>query len=115
MSHRLAVYVGSVIVAALVLLILQPINPASPFLAHYLGWIVICIVSESLWEQWCETVKRYNLGQEKLGRLSPTLQALPTVIWHSRLEEYYDRSLVPALATAAAAALDAAGADVQKP
>jgi hypothetical protein len=51
------------------------------------------IVSESLWTQWCETVQRYGLGPEKLGRLAPSLQALPTVIWHSRLEEYSDRSL----------------------
>ena len=51
------------------------------------------IVSESLWTQWCETVLRYELGPEKLGRLAPTLQALPTVIWHSQLEEYADRSL----------------------
>jgi hypothetical protein len=51
------------------------------------------IVSESLWAQWCETVNRYGMGPEKLGRLAPTLQALPTVIWHSRLEEYSDRSL----------------------
>lgn len=51
------------------------------------------VVSESLWAQWCETVNRYGLGPEKLGRLAPSLQALPTVIWHSRLEEYADRSL----------------------
>jgi hypothetical protein len=51
------------------------------------------VVSESLWSQWCETVNRYGLGPEKLGRLAPTLQALPTVIWHSKLEEYCDRSL----------------------
>jgi hypothetical protein len=51
------------------------------------------IVSESLWSQWCETVGRHGLGPEKLGRLAPTLQALPTVIWHSKLEEYCGRSL----------------------
>jgi hypothetical protein len=51
------------------------------------------VVSESLWDSWCETVKRYGMGPEKLGRLAPSLQALPTVIWHSRLEEYLDRSL----------------------
>ncbi len=51
------------------------------------------IVSESLWSQWCETVQRYGMGPEKLGRLAPALQSLPTVIWHSRLEEYADRSL----------------------
>jgi hypothetical protein len=51
------------------------------------------IVSESLWASWCETVVRFGLGHEKLGHLAPSLQALPTVIWHSRLEEYADRSL----------------------
>lgn len=51
------------------------------------------VVSESLWAQWCETVHRYSLGPERLGRLAPTLQSLPTVIWNSRLEEYADRSL----------------------
>jgi hypothetical protein len=51
------------------------------------------LVSEALWTQWCETVQRYGLGPEKLGRLAPSLQTLPTVIWHTRLEEYADRSL----------------------
>lgn len=51
------------------------------------------VVSESLWTSWCETVIRFGMGPEKLGRLAPSLQALPTVIWHSRLEEYSDRSL----------------------
>lgn len=51
------------------------------------------IVSELLWTQWCETVLRYGMGPEKLGRLAPSLQSLPTVIWHSRMEEYADRSL----------------------
>jgi hypothetical protein len=51
------------------------------------------IVSEALWTNWCDTVHRFNLGPEKLGRLAPSLQALPTVIWHTRLEDYADRSL----------------------
>src|SRR5262245_8692699 len=51
------------------------------------------VVSESLWDSWCETVRRYGMGPEKLGRLAPPLQTMPTVIWHSRLEEYVDRSL----------------------
>jgi hypothetical protein len=51
------------------------------------------VVSESLWVSWNETVRRYGLGQEKLGRLAPSLQSLPTVIWHSRLDEYAGRSL----------------------
>lgn len=51
------------------------------------------VVSEALWANWCETVHRFHLGPEKLGRLAPSLQALPTVIWHTRLEDYSDRSL----------------------
>jgi hypothetical protein len=51
------------------------------------------IVSEALWTNWCDTVHRFGLGPEKLGRLAPSLQALPTVIWHTRLEDYADRSL----------------------
>jgi hypothetical protein len=51
------------------------------------------IVSEALWSTWCETVQRFSLGPEKLGRLAPTLQSLPTVIWHTRLEDYANRSL----------------------
>lgn len=51
------------------------------------------IVSESLWASWCETVKRHGMGKEKLGELAPSLQTLPTVIWHSRLEDYAERSL----------------------
>jgi hypothetical protein len=51
------------------------------------------IVSEALWTAWCDTVHRYGLGPEKLGRLAPSLQSLPTVIWHTRLEDYMDRSL----------------------
>ncbi len=51
------------------------------------------VVSESLWASWCETVHRHGLGPEKLGRLAPSLQNLPTVIWHSRLDEYAYRSL----------------------
>jgi hypothetical protein len=51
------------------------------------------VVSEALWAEWRETVKRHHLGQLKLGRVAPTLQALPTVIWNSPLEDYADLSL----------------------
>jgi hypothetical protein len=57
------------------------------------GGFDAAIVSEALWTSWCETVHRFGLGPEKLGRLAPSLQALPTVIWHTRLEDYMDRSL----------------------
>ena len=45
-------------------------------------------VSEALWEQWRDTVRRHDVGYEKLGRLAPTLQSLPTVIWNTPLSEY---------------------------
>jgi hypothetical protein len=51
------------------------------------------VVSEALWAQWCETVRRFGLESEKLGRLAPNLQSLPTVIWHTPLGEYVGKSL----------------------
>lgn len=51
------------------------------------------MVSEVLWDQWRELLKRHAVGQEKLGRLAPTLQSLPTVIWHTPLDQYLDQSL----------------------
>ena len=48
------------------------------------------MVSEALWSQWRETVKTHQIGGEKLGRLAPTLAALPTVIWHKTLDNYVD-------------------------
>ncbi len=46
------------------------------------------LVSEALWVQWRDTVKRHKLGAEKLGHVAPSLQALPTVIWNTPLEFY---------------------------
>ena len=51
------------------------------------------LVSESLWEQWRHTVRRHGLEQERLGRLVPSLQSLPTVIWGTPLSTYLDLSL----------------------
>ena len=51
------------------------------------------LVSEALWVQWCETARRFGLGNENLGRLAPTLQSLPTVIWSTPLREYMYRSI----------------------
>jgi len=45
-------------------------------------------VSEALWEQWRDTIQRHGLGRERLGRLAPSLQSLPTVIWNTPLSEY---------------------------
>ena len=51
------------------------------------------VVSEELWSTWRETVARFDVGNEKLGRLAPSLQALPTVIWHTPLSDYLDLTL----------------------
>ena len=51
------------------------------------------IVSEALWTQWLETVRKHGIGRERLGRLAPSLQSLPTVIWNSPLEYYMQHSV----------------------
>jgi hypothetical protein len=51
------------------------------------------VVSEALWSQWQQTVSDYDIGREKLGRLAPTLQALPTVIWHTPLDAYVNHTV----------------------
>jgi hypothetical protein len=51
------------------------------------------VVSEAHWTEWRETVNRHHFGHEKLGRLAPTLQTLPTVIWHTPLEFYLNYSV----------------------
>lgn len=51
------------------------------------------LVSEVLWVQWSDTVRRFHLEAESLGRLAPSLQALPTVIWDTQLGEYVHHSL----------------------
>ncbi len=51
------------------------------------------MVSEALWTQWLETVRKHDIGREKLGRLAPSLLALPTVIWHTPIEYYMQHSV----------------------
>jgi len=48
------------------------------------------MVSEALWSEWREEVRRRGIGDECLGRLAPSLQRLPTVIWHAPLRNYLD-------------------------
>lgn len=67
----------------------EPQNRAS----RPMGSFDPAIVSEALWEQWRETVRRHGVGHEKLGRLAPSLQALPTVIWNTPLSQYADYSV----------------------
>ncbi len=50
-------------------------------------------ISEVLWEQWRNTVKQCGVGHEPLGRLAPSLQGLPTVIWHTPLETYGETTI----------------------
>ena len=51
------------------------------------------VVSEALWTEWCDTVRKHNIGRTKLGRIAPSLQSLPTVIWHTPMEEYMDHTV----------------------
>jgi len=51
------------------------------------------LVSEALWAQWRDTVRSNGLGNERLGRLAPTLQSLPTVIWTTPLSAYVNYSV----------------------
>lgn len=50
-------------------------------------------VSEVVWARWRETARRHGLAQEKLGRLAPSLQSLPSVIWDTTLGSYLDMTL----------------------
>lgn len=65
----------------------EPQSPEQDGVVSYEG------VSEALWAKWRETVVRHGVGDEKLGLLAPTLQALPTVIWNTPLNFYVDRTL----------------------
>jgi len=48
-SRRLVLYVGTVVAIAIVLLALFPLDWQTPLLIHFLGWVLITIVAESLW------------------------------------------------------------------
>jgi hypothetical protein len=50
-------------------------------------------VSEALWVQWQQTVRENDLGSKTLGRLAPSLQRLPRVIWNTPLDAYTSLSL----------------------
>lgn len=51
------------------------------------------MVSEMVWARWQQIVLTHKIGHEKLGRLAPSLQALPTVIWDTPLSFYLDKTL----------------------
>jgi hypothetical protein len=50
-------------------------------------------VSEVVWLKWRETARRHAVGLEKLGRLTPSLQSLPSVVWNTPLSFYLDMTL----------------------
>src|SRR5207248_6820702 len=50
-------------------------------------------VSEMVWMKWRETARRHGVGSEKLGRLTPSLQSLPSVVWNTPLSSYLDMTL----------------------
>jgi hypothetical protein len=51
------------------------------------------LISELTWAKWRETVRLHGIGHELLGRLAPSLQALPTVIWNTPVSFYLDLTL----------------------
>ena len=51
------------------------------------------IVSEALWVEWRHRVRNSGIQDEKLGRMAPSLQRLPTVIWHTPLQHYLDHTV----------------------
>jgi hypothetical protein len=65
------------------------VNEGSPDRANFDPMLV----SEALWVQWRETVRRAGVEHEKLGRLAPSLQDLPTVIWHTPMSFYIDHTV----------------------
>jgi hypothetical protein len=50
-------------------------------------------VSEMVWMRWRDTVQRHGVGSEKLGRLTPSLQALPSVVWNTPLSDYLEMTV----------------------
>jgi len=48
-SRRLVLYVGSVVASAIVLLALHPLDGSHALLVHWLAWVAITVVAESLW------------------------------------------------------------------
>ena len=51
------------------------------------------MVSEMIWANWRETARLHGIGHERLGRLAPALQSLPSVIWETELSFYLDLRL----------------------
>lgn len=68
--------------------VVAPVEEAETESCEIEGKFDPALVSEALWAKWRETVRKHNISQEMLGRLAPTLQHLPTVIWQTPLSKY---------------------------
>lgn len=51
------------------------------------------LVSEALWSEWTTIVRKFQLGDEALGRVAESLASMPTVIWTKKLGEYENLTL----------------------
>lgn len=61
-------------------------DPMLPGVAD--GSLDATLVSESQWARWKETVIRHGVEDLKLGRIAPSLEEIPTVIWNTPLSYY---------------------------
>ncbi len=50
-------------------------------------------ITEPQWRQWCELVEAFKVSTETLGHLAPSLQHLPSVLWHKPLNTYTQYTL----------------------
>jgi hypothetical protein len=50
-------------------------------------------VSEVVWSQWQASVVKHALGDERLGRLTPSLKNITRVVWNTPLRAYTDCTL----------------------
>lgn len=51
------------------------------------------VVSEALWQQWQASVRMAGVTDLAIGRIVPSLERVPSVIWQAPLSRYVDRSL----------------------
>lgn len=67
-------------------------EPAEPTNRRGVG-LAPAAVSQAVWSEWCEAIVRAGFGGHPLGRVAPSLEPLPTVIWQTPLSEYAALSL----------------------
>lgn len=51
------------------------------------------LVCDAEWGRWRRKVQEHGLADEKIGRLAPSLEEVPTVIWHTPLANYVGLNL----------------------